>query len=199
MILDLSIILIIALFTFIGYKRGLVKTAINILSFFIALAISIMLYKTVGNIIINNTQIDDKIEQTITSKIVTENFEEKYEMLPDSLVLAGENKINEMSKALTEKIVYIGTFALLFIVLRIALIFVKLLADLITKIPIIKQFDKTGGLIYGLVKGVLIVTVIFAVITLVSPIIDENYINIINNSIIGSFMYNHNILIGLIK
>lgn len=199
MILDLIIVLVIALSTFIGYRRGLVKTAINILSFFIALAISIILYKTVGNIIINNTQIDDRIEQTITSKIVTENFEEKYDMLPDSLVLTGENKINEISKALTEKIIYIGTFAVLFLVLKIALIFIKILADLITKLPIIKQFDKTGGLIYGLVKGVLIVTVIFAIITLAAPLIDEKYINTINNSIIGSFMYNHNLLIGLIK
>ena len=39
--------------------------------------------------------------------------------------------------------------------------------------------DKTGGLIYGLVKGLLMVTVIFAVITLASPLIDEKYINII--------------------
>ena len=69
MVLDLIIILVILLFTFLGYRKGLVKTAISILSFLIALVISIMLYKTVGNIIINNTGIDERIENAISSKI----------------------------------------------------------------------------------------------------------------------------------
>lgn len=142
MVLDLIIILIILLFTFLGYRRGLVKTAINILSFFIALIISIILYKTVGNIVINNTQIDEKIETTISSKILTENFEEKLEILPTSLIETGENTVNEMAKLLSHKIIYITSFILLFIALKIALIFVKFLAGIITKIPVIKQFDK---------------------------------------------------------
>ena len=142
MVLDLVIILVILLFTFLGYKKGLVKTAISILSFFIALIISIMLYKTIGNIIINNTEIDDKIETTITSKILTDDYEEKYNMLPKSLVETGETTVNDLAKSLTEKIIYIVTFIILFTVLKIALLFAKFLAGIITKIPIIKQFDK---------------------------------------------------------
>lgn len=199
MLLDLIIVLIIVLSTFIGYKRGLVKTAIDILSFFIALVISIALYKTLGNMVINNTEIDEKIEATIISKITVEDLKEKYEILPNGLVEAGENTINDMAKSSAENIIYIGAFIILFIVLKIGLMFVKVLADLITKLPIIKQFDKTGGIIYGLIKGILIVTVIFAVISLTSPMINEKYINTINNSVIGSLLYNHNLLIGLIK
>ena len=142
MLLDLIIILVILLFTFLGYRKGLVKTAISILSFLIALVISIMLYKTVGNIIINNTQIDENIEKTISSKITIDDLEEKYEILPDSLVEAGETTINDLARALSEKKIYIVSFIVLFIALKIALIFVKLLAGIITKIPVIKQFDK---------------------------------------------------------
>lgn len=142
MVLDLIIILVILLFTFLGYRKGLVKTAISILSFFIALVISIMLYKTVGNIIIKNTQIDENIEKTISSKITAGDLEEKYEMLPESLIQAGELTINDLAGSLAEKIIYIISFIVLFIVLKIALIFVKFLAGIITKIPVIKQFDK---------------------------------------------------------
>ena len=42
-VLDLIVILIIALFTFIGYKQGLIKTAIKITSFFIAMIIALIL------------------------------------------------------------------------------------------------------------------------------------------------------------
>lgn len=142
MVLDLIIILVILLFTFLGYRKGLVKTAISILSFLIALVISIMLYKTVGNIIINNTNIDENIEKAISSKIAIEDLEEKYEMLPDSLIKTGETTINDLAKTLSEKIIYILSFIVLFIALKIALIFVKFLAGIITKIPVIKQFDK---------------------------------------------------------
>lgn len=142
MVLDLIIILVILLFTFLGYRKGLVKTAISILSFFIALIVSIILYKTVGNMIINNTQIDENIENAISSRITIEDLEEKYEILPESLVEAGETTINDFAKSLSQKIIYIVSFIILFIVLKIALIFAKFLAGIITKIPIIKQFDK---------------------------------------------------------
>ena len=101
-----------------------------------------MLYKTVGNIVINNTQIDENIENTISSKIKIEDLEEKYEILPENLVEAGETTINDLARSLTEKIIYIVSFIVLFIALKIALIFVKFLAGIITKIPVIKQFDK---------------------------------------------------------
>lgn len=142
MVLDLIIVLIVLLFTFLGYRKGLVKTAISILSFFIALVVSIMLYKTVGNLVINNTKIDETIETAISSKVITEDFEEKYEMLPDSLVETGETTVNEISKSLSHKIIYVSSFIVLFIVLKIVLIFAKFLAGIITKIPVIKQFDK---------------------------------------------------------
>lgn len=199
MILDLIVILIIALFTFIGYKQGLVKLAIKILSFFIALIVSIALYKVIGNMIINNTDIDNKIENAIVSKVLTEDYTEKLDMLPNSLVETGEATVNELAVNVTEKIIYMVTFIVLFIVLKIALKFVTLLTSLITKLPVIKQFDKTGGLIYGFAKGFIIVTAIFAVISLAAPILDFKYINMINKSYLSSTLYNHNLLIGLIK
>lgn len=142
MVLDLIIILIILLFTFLGYKKGLVKTAIGVLSFLIALVISIMLYKTVGNMIINNTQIDEKIENTITSKVTIEDLKEKYNVIPDSLIKTGEETVNDLARTLAYKIIYIVTFIILYIVIKIALLFAKFLAGIITKIPVIKQIDK---------------------------------------------------------
>ena len=61
-IFDLLIIGIIGLCTFIGYKQGLVKAIIKILSFVIAIVIALILYKPVSNIIIKNTSIDDNIK-----------------------------------------------------------------------------------------------------------------------------------------
>lgn len=199
MVLDLIIILIIAIFTFFGYKQGLVKTAIKILAFFIALIVSIMLYKVVGDLIIKNTTIDENIKSAIISRVLPEDYEEKIAILPSSIIESGEVTINDLANSITEKIIYATVFIVLFIVLKVVLRFVTLLTDLITKLPIIKQFDKTGGIIYGILKGLIIVTIIFAVISLISPFIDVKYINQINNSYLSAIFYKHNLLIKLIR
>lgn len=153
MVLDLIIILVILLFTFLGYKKGLIKTAISILSFFIALIVAMCLYKTVGNIVIERTQIDENIENVIVSKIEIEDIEEKYEILPDSLIEAGKTSIQDLAENLTQKIIYIASFIVLFIALRIVLIFAKFLAGIIAKIPVIKQVDKLRWNNMGICKG----------------------------------------------
>ena len=64
-IIDIFIIAIICLFGYLGYKKGLTKSFLTIFSFFIALIISIVLFKPLSNILINNTQFDEQIENSI--------------------------------------------------------------------------------------------------------------------------------------
>ena len=148
-IIDLIIVGIIALSTFIGYKQGLVKAAIKILSFFIAIIVALVLYKPVSNIVINNTFIDDNIKNTIIEKIKPESVEDDQEVtIEDSLTnkIIGEanNTIEEFANAFSIKLVEIGTLLILYTAVRIALKFVSALADLIAKLPILKQINKTG-------------------------------------------------------
>ena len=62
-LVDLIILGIIALSIFIGYKKGLIKCAINVLSFFIAILVVILLTNPISNLIVNNTKIDDNIKE----------------------------------------------------------------------------------------------------------------------------------------
>ena len=68
-ILDLIIIAFIALFTFIGYKKGLIKVSFGLVSFILALIISVILYKPISNFIINYTSIDDTIESAVEERL----------------------------------------------------------------------------------------------------------------------------------
>lgn len=49
--------------------KGLISLAINILAFIIAMVVTLLLYKPIGNIIINNTTVDEKLQQMIQTKI----------------------------------------------------------------------------------------------------------------------------------
>ena len=156
-IVDLLIVGIIALSTFIGYKQGLVKAAIKILSFFIAIIVALALYKPVSNVVVNNTSIDDSIKNTIIEKIKPEGIESSEEIaventLTNKIIGKANNTIEEIANTFSIKLIETGVLFLLYIVIRIALKFISVLADLIAKLPILKQINKTGRNILWIAK-----------------------------------------------
>ena len=77
MIVDIIIIAIMALSIFLGYKKGLVKLGIGLCAGIIAIAISLILYRPITNIVINTTNIDENIEQQIIEKSKTNEIAEQ--------------------------------------------------------------------------------------------------------------------------
>ena len=74
-VLDVIIIAIILLNIIICYKKGLVKLAVGLVAVIISLILAMMLYKPVSNIIIKNTEIDEKIKESIINTLTSENKE----------------------------------------------------------------------------------------------------------------------------
>ena len=87
---------------------------------------------------------------------------------------------------------------ILYLISRIVLKFIAALGDLIAKLPILKQFNKLGGTIFGALKGLLIVYVILAVVYLISPLLKENATKSIDETILTKAMYNNNIITKII-
>lgn len=211
LIVDIIIIAIIALFIFWGYYRGLIGVAFKILTFFAAIIIALLLYKPVSNLIIEKTQIDENIEQSIIEKFSSKEDEqikeEDLENMSEVLVNYIKNYTTEVQDATVSMIakqvsivsinvvVAIG----LFIITKLILIIFRAISKILAELPIIKQFDKTGGIIYGLLQGILVVLVILAIISLCASMI-ENFgiISSINNSYIGKFLYNNNIILKIL-
>jgi len=200
---DLIIIGIILLFTFLGYKRGLVKLALGLLTFFIAIAIAFTIYKPVANFLIEKTGIDDAIRSAVTAKILPEGMTDTSEIdlsqsLPKVILQGSSNTVASIATSISRTLIETVCLLAIFIILKIVLKFITLLADLIAKLPILKQFNELGGTIYGVLEGIFIVLVALAVISLVAPLIDTSILEYINKSIIGSFIYNNNILLKFI-
>ena len=214
LIVDLVIVAIFALCILLGYKRGLTGCLIKVLAFFIALAVSAILFKPAATLVTNNTQIDENIQTSIVSVFEKEEVENKenkdeksnspiMEYISDKVEEATEEKkseiVNNAAKDISINIINVLCFFAIFIVVRIALIFVKALADLITKLPVIKQCDKIGGIVYGILQGFVIVFIALALITFVSTATNQYaLLELINQSYIGSILNNNNILLKII-
>lgn len=210
-IIDLIIVGIIALCVIVGYAKGLTGALIKIVSFVLSLVIAFILYMPISNYIINNTQIDDMIENTIRESILKNDDQtQKEENMPTAITdyinqkvedasnSVKENVVNSTAKDVSQTIVRAGTWIMLFIIARIALIVLKFITALIAKLPVIKQFDKLGGIIYGLLEGLVITYFALALISFITPMTKGNLSSDINKSYIGSRMYNNNLLLKII-
>ena len=194
-IIDLCILIIIALSTFIGFKKGFIKVAFRLISFILALIIALVLYKPVSNFIKNYTPIPNKIESKIESRISSSNKEETNNLVANYYKNIRNISTTVIAKNITNSIVNISSILIVFLLSRLLLMFLRISTDWIAKLPLIKQFNHIGGFIYGLLAGFFIIYLFFTIITLLAPIIDlNNIIKLINSSIIANIMYNNNIL-----
>lgn len=210
--IDIVIVAIIALCLFLGYKRGLTGSLLKILSFVLAIVIAFILFKPVSTLVINHTNWDDSlktsIEQFITEK--TSTPEEKSslpqvivdyidETMAQSVNEAKEVAIENTAQSVTNLIVNAGVWIAVFIIARILLIFIKFITALIAKLPVIKQFDKLGGILYGILEAFVILYVLLAIISFTAPMLNNaEFINALNKSFIGSMLYNNNILLKIL-
>ena len=211
-IIDIVIVAIIALCLFLGYRRGLTGSLLKILSFVLAIVIAFILFKPVSNLVINHTNWDDSlktsIEQFITEK--TSTPEEKSslpqvivdyidETMAQSVNEAKEVAIENTAQSVTNLIVNAGVWIAVFIIARILLIFIKFITALIAKLPVIKQFDKLGGILYGILEAFVILYVLLAIISFIAPMINNaEFIDALNKSFIGSMLYNNHILLKIL-
>lgn len=211
--IDLIVIAVFAICIFLGYKRGLVQLVLRLCSFVLALVISLVLFKPISNFVINNTEFDENIKnyiieisssETNTNNVTnTENSNSpeifvKYinSSIEKATAEAKDNAIEYVADYVSKNIVSIIVLLILFIILRIVLIFIKIISDAITELPIIKQFNKSGGLIYGLIEALLIIYIAFAIIALLikNPTLEQS----INSTYIASMLYNNNLILLLL-
>ena len=215
-LVDLVIISIIISNAFWGYRRGLVNVIFQALAFIVSLLIMFVLYKPVANTIMNATSLDETLSSAIVSNLTGTTLEDGELLnaeqsnistsvvnLINSFVTEALNKaetdiVAYASNQLAKVMIYTGTMLLLFIVSRTLLVFVRFVAELIGNLPIIKMFNKSGGLIFGVIKGFVIAYAILAILSVLSPIISQiGIISAIQDSTLGSAMYNNNILLNL--
>ena len=121
-IIDGVIVLIILLSVFLGYKKGLVSLGIHLVAFIIALVVAFVLYRPIGSLIINTTEIDESLQGVIETKLEEIVDVEDENITVNSLIGNIESStITETSRGLAMNIIYGATIIILFIILFFSL------------------------------------------------------------------------------
>lgn len=157
--IDLIVVAIVVLSAILGYKKGLVKLGAKLFAGIIAIILTFALYKPVSNFIFENTNLRQDIEKAILEKSnsIVENSENNAQKMVTETI---NNKVMpEQAKEISKNAVYVLSGIGLYIVLKIILSIVFSLLNVIANLPILKQFNETGGLLYGILRGLLIVCI----------------------------------------
>ena len=103
-----------------------------------------------------------------------------------------------VSKNLTQSIIQILTMVILFTITRVGLLFAKVILEAVAELPVVKQFNEIGGILYGILRGLILILVLLAVASFILPMINQTaLLTNIDHSIITKFLYNHNIILRL--
>ena len=208
-LLDILLIAILLISIVLGYKKGLINVAFNLCAFIIALIITLVLYKPITNFVIDNTEFDEKIESVIIEKGISNDEKNTTEdgtlnkYIEEYVMKSVDNTKNEIVKStatiIAEKTIGIVVMIALFIVIRILLIFAKAIINGIANLPIIKQFNELGGLLYGILRGLVIVYGILTIMFIVISMNNNGIIaNSIDTSIISKILYENNIILNIV-
>jgi uncharacterized membrane protein required for colicin V production len=204
-LVDIILIAIILISAILGYKKGLVKLGTNLFAGIIAIVLTIALYKPVTEIVMEKTPIVSNIKNIIiqnsTNIIEKDSQDDKNKESSKESNSILNNKVTEITEQATKQvnntvkneiipaeaeriarnIVYGLTAIILFIFIKILLSVVFSLLGVVAKLPILKQFNEVGGLIYGIVRGLLILIILIVLI--------EAYIKMNPESTISSAIY----------
>ena len=193
-VVDLIIVAIILLSTFLAYRKGLITLAIQFVTVIIAIVLTLLLYKPVSNVIINITGIDEAIQNAILEEAndIMTNDKEGANQVVETIQ---NNMLPETARTISVNIIEGAVILILYIVIRIALKFVTALANLVAKLPILNQLNRLGGIIYGVLRGLLIVYVLLLLVNLSGEIEPQNQVyTAVQESYIGNMMNENNVL-----
>ncbi len=219
--LDLSVIIVVSIFGIIGYKRGFIKSILTFGTSIIALVLSFIVYPMM-TMLLRITPVYTWIYQTISKKVEDISFggglqsqgdaiTKNITWMPDILIeqvknnnntamydLLGATNIKEyISLYVTQMLMGMLALFLTWVVLKIILTTViKLLSGIIEHLPIISTFNKQGGLCLGIIKGILMLSIVGLIIPILIeiPSIQSIYLEI-QSSYLSKWLYENNLII----
>jgi len=217
--IDFLVIGIVIAYAFIGYARGFIFSVFKVASFFVSAFLSIQVYPYVSKFLIS-MHLDKTLQGMISenlSKIITPEQLAKPNPITDIVqswslpkpieemvmngvtVQVGQIKqgiVESMSASLSVVAVNIISIIAVFAIVSFVLIFARNILEGIASLSIFKQINRAGGFAFGILEGIIVIYVAFAILTIFASSKDlQNIFTTINSSLIAKQLYANNLLL----
>ena len=187
-VLDIGIVALVLICAAVGYRRGLVMTLYRFVSFFIAFVISRQLYPYVAQQL-RGTSLFPALQERVSNMLGLETITNTARSADfiDSLalpqVLQGilhTNYTPAMRSFLNVATIedYVSAFfanviingiaiITVFVLIMVLLYVVGGMLDIVSRLPVIRVFNRVGGLVFGLLTGAILAWVVVIIMIFV--------------------------------
>lgn len=219
--IDAIVIVILLIFAGVGYRRGLIRSAVTLLSSVGALILSFIIYPAI-NTFLKVTPIYTHLYEKTLERLQGIDFGKglqsqgetimsEINWLPQLLTQQVKDNNNAVmykllgTETLTEYVaVYITQLIIALLAILVTWVIIKIMltgglrtmGGIIERLPVISTFNHGGGLLLGIVKGLLM----FSLVGLMIPIfIDQplfqQLLEGIQGSVLGNWLYENNLIV----
>ena len=225
LILDLVIILIIALCVFIGIKRGAIKEIVSLIGIVVALILAITISK-IGATFIYNRFVGEAIYNTVYKAVedkVGADISTTIDALPEEIFQIGdaigvdiseklESGLKEdtnlassvaeivsesIAKPLVITIIQLVLFIILFVVFKVLIGWLGKILNIVAKLPVLGSANKLVGGIVGLLKGVIIASIVCYVVIIILKVQPDGFAGINQKIVEDTKIFN--LISGIVK
>lgn len=218
----IAVLAILIVNALIGRKVGFIKIVFSLCSLIITLILTTWISPMVNDVMRGNEKFYDLVIDKVEVLLPFEEEDTKtneqvsyIEELPmpqsikDTLIennntdiyktLAVNNFKEYVSNYLASVVINAMAFIFTFIVILILLWVISIALNLISKLPILNQINKTAGMLAGFIQGLIIVWIFFLVITVFGGTEwGQEALMMVEQSEILGFVYNNNYLLSFI-
>lgn len=187
---DIAVVVILLFFAIDGLLKGFILSIIRAAGFFISIYAAKILAPVFSGYICADSNIYMGVNEYLGDKIISNSS------IVTVFSVFGLDK-SKLNSELTSLFITIAVYLIIFLIFKLGLSLLAGLLNVTAKLPVIKQFNKVGGFIFGALKGLLILYIVFAVLVLLTPVLppDNGLIPSINNSLLACNFYNSNFII----
>lgn len=160
-IIDLIIIAVILICVGLGYYRGFFKVVMNLLEYILSIFLAFKFYPNFMSFLNEKLLLNDFMHDVILNgmkTVVESNMGEQAIDIPIEMLDI------PMVAQMSDIVVMIISLFILFIVFKLLIKIVGFFVDKLTKLPVLKEFNKIGGLVAGFIEGIIIVFIGIAVL-----------------------------------
>ncbi len=221
---DFTVLIIIAVFTFIGLKNGFLYSVFRLLSYILSVIFAVKFYPVLSGIL-QKTVLYDSVKMSVIKGLMKQQGqtisnakETAAQSVVEGLKLPGFLKdsilehiqksniidfsgiINAVGNEIASLVMNILSLIIIYALIRFGLVFTKVIIKTIARVPVFRQLDKTGGIVLGAIEGILAVYVICAVLVLFSAFPKfSSSIEEIEKSLFADHFYENNFIVSWIS
>lgn len=183
--LDLLVIIVICLYGFKGWRRGLIFSILSIVGYVVSLAMAKTFSPDLTKLLIDITGVDKYLDKFLGDRI--------------SDIMQINIPTDMVTTMATQAIINAVSFFIIFSITSMIVFNITKFLNGIGKLPVIGTLNNFGGLVFGTVKGLILIMIVLAVLSFVINNGNEKLGESIKDTVIVDKLYNNNPILNFIN